>query len=106
MNLSFGDAALAALCNSERRLARRWGHAGHAVGRHLLDLSAAEAATIDQLPGARVHNDGSGEIVVAFDDEILITGIVSDATRDRQGLRADADQMMIRSVDVRGSDQR
>lgn len=107
MNVTFNDAALAALCSSERRLTQRWGsEVGRTVARRLLDLAAVNAATIDRLPGARVNKDGSGETVVTFGDAIVVRGIISNATDDSRGPRADADHMMITRLDVHGSEQR
>ena len=67
MDVTFGDAALAALCNSERRLAQKWGAAtGRAVGRRLLELSATDFEAIPRLPHTRIRTEDSGETVINF----------------------------------------
>lgn len=107
MDLTFRTAALAALCNSERGLARRWGpERGRTVARRLLDLAAADAATLDRLPGAQVSTDGAGETVVAFGDEIVVRGVIRSSDDGTRATRADADHMMITGLDVRGSSRR
>ena len=106
MNVSFSTAALAALCSSEHRLARRWGpEVGRTVGRRLLDLSAAGADALDRLPGARVSTNGSGETIIAFGDYIVVRGVISRSTTGRCMQGADADDIVITSLDALGSDK-
>lgn len=103
MDVTFSSSALAALCNSERHLAQRWGpEVGRTVARRLLDLSAAEAATLGRLPGARVSTNGTGETSVAFGDDIVVRGVISHSEDGAGGARADADCMLITSLDVCG----
>src|SRR4051794_8940583 len=98
MDVSFHTEGLAALCNSERRLAERWGpDLGRVVGRRLLDLAAATAATLEQIPSACVRRRRSGETTVTFADAIVIRGRL-DASR--QARAADADRFVIMSVDA------
>ncbi|PZS37529.1 MAG: hypothetical protein DLM62_18695 [Pseudonocardiales bacterium] len=107
MDLTFSSAALAAVCNSERRLTQRWGlEVGRAVARRLLDLAATDAAALDRLPGARVSINGTGETAVTFGEAIVIRGVISISTDGTCAPRSDADHMVITSLDVHGSDQR
>jgi hypothetical protein len=106
MDVTFRSAALAALCNSERRLAQRWGpEVGRTVARRLLDLAAADAATLDRLPGTRASTDGTGETTLTFGDEIVVRGVISNSKDGANEARADADRLVIISLDVYGSDQ-
>ncbi len=99
MDVRFSSAALAALCNSERRLADRWGdEAGRMVGRRLVELCAADAETVLRLPGASVHHNGTGETVIDFGTVTIRGQISTDGTR--------GDQIVISSVDVQGSAHR
>lgn len=99
MDVSFSSAALAALCNSERKLTDRWGAAaGRTVGRRLVELRAADAVTILRLPGASVHQNGTGEAVIDF-GTVNIWGQISTD-------RASGDRIVINSVDVQGSAHR
>jgi hypothetical protein len=107
MNVTFGDAALAALCNSERRLAQRWGaEAGRAVARRLLELAAVDAETIGLLPRARVRTDKSGETSIDFGGEVVVRGAIIDGSPKGDTVRADCRRLVITSLEVcRSSDQ-
>jgi len=62
MDMTFRSTALAELCTSASRLTQRWGPAvGRAVAQRLLDLAAADTVALDQLPGARISTNGTGE---------------------------------------------
>jgi len=99
MDVTFSSAALAALCNSERRLAGRWGdEAGRTVGRRLVELLAADADTVLRLPGASVDHNGTGETVIDF-GAVTIRGQISTDG-------ASGDRILISSVDVQGSTHR
>jgi hypothetical protein len=99
MDVTFSSAALAALCNSERRLADRWGdEAGRTVGRRLVELLAADADTVLRLPGASVDHNGTGETVIDF-GAVTIRGHISTDG-------ASGDRILISSVDVQGSTHR
>ena len=99
MDVTFSSAALAALCNSERRLADRWGdEAGRTVGRRLVELLAADADTVLRLPGASVDHNGTGETVIDF-GAVTIRGQISTDG-------ASGDRILISSVDVQGSTHR
>jgi hypothetical protein len=99
MDVTFSSAALAALCNSERRLADRWGdEAGRTVGRRLVELWAADADTVLRLPGASVDHNGTGETVIAFGTVTIRGQISTDG--------ASGDRIVISSVDVQGSKHR
>ena len=96
MDVRFSSAALAALCNSERQLADRWGdEAGRTVGRRLLELSAADVDTVPRLPGASVHHNGAVETVIAFGPVTIRGKISTDG--------ASGECIVISSVDVQGS---
>lgn len=76
MDVYFHSAALAALCNSERRLAECWGSsAGRMVGRRLLEISATDSADLDRLPRAEVTRHRRGETTIDFGD-VVITGVI------------------------------
>lgn len=68
VDVTFGEADLAAVCNSERLMVRRWGRDGfEGLGRRLLELAAA--ADLDQvalLPGADVTRDADGAVTIDF----------------------------------------
>jgi hypothetical protein len=101
MDVTFGSAALAALCNSEEHLTQRWGRdIGRIVGRRLLDLVAATAATLDRLPEAKVTVTGTGETTITFADVIVVRGIINAPNAGTRGTLADADHMMITGLDV------
>jgi hypothetical protein len=99
MDVSFQSAALAALCNSERRLADRWGvHTGRTVGRRLLDLGAADVSNLARLPRAEVSRNGRGETVIDYGDDVIVRGIINGGKG--------ADRIVITSLEVQGSVQR
>jgi hypothetical protein len=98
MDVNFSSAALAELCNSEHRLAGRWGRqAGRAVARRLLDLAAADAAAVCRLPGADVSTSGTGETTITFGQEIVIRGVIGDP--------GGAGRILITGLHVNGSEQ-
>ncbi len=106
MDLSFRTPALAALCNSEQRLAQRWGSKlGRTMARRLLEVAAADAATLDRLPGAIVGTDGSGETVITFSGEIVIRGVIDHRKAGTRFVGSDA-HMLISAVDVHGRKER
>jgi hypothetical protein len=96
MDVTFADASLAALCNSENNLARRWGTTGRTVGRRLLELAASDAAALDRLPQAKVSENGMGETVIAFGTEIVIRGVIRTAGGPA------GDGIVITGLDVQG----
>ena len=99
MDVYFHSAALAALGNSERRLAERWGSvAGRAVGRRLLEVGATDSAHLDRLPRAEVSRNHHGETTIDFGD-IAITGVITAEGRDGESL-------VVTSIQVEGSVQR
>ncbi|MDA8359433.1 MAG: hypothetical protein M0Z95_24730 [Actinomycetota bacterium] len=99
MDVRFSTAALAALCNSERRLANRWGdEAGRTVGRRLVELCAADADTVLRLPGASVHQSQTGETVIDFGIVTIRGQISADG--------ASGDRIVISSVEVQGGAHR
>lgn len=96
MDITFSSAALAALCNSEQRLAQRWGpETGRTVGRRLLELSACDTDALERLPRASVTLDGDGTTVIDFDGGIEVRGLVST---DGAG----GDRIVITRLDVQG----
>ena len=100
MDVTFGTAALAALCNSEHRLADRWGaDAGRTVGRRLYELGSADRHNLDRLPRASVSVDGHGETIIDFDGQVIVQGRLST-----NGTRGDC--IVITSLEVQGSTQR
>jgi hypothetical protein len=101
VDVSFSTPALAALCNSERRLVQRWGRVrGRTIARRLLDVAAADAETLDRLPGATVSTDGSGETVIVFGGDIVVRGTIRTMGGDHA--RTDADEIIITSLEVEG----
>lgn len=100
MDLTFGSAALETLCNSERRLAQRWGpRRGHTVARRLLDLAAVDLPSIERLPGVSVSNGRRGRIRISFRDGVVVEAIVADAAAGVRPASAEAERMTIVSVD-------
>ncbi|MGD0985264.1 MAG: hypothetical protein ABSA65_15850 [Acidimicrobiales bacterium] len=107
MDVTFGNKALAALCNSEERLVQRWGpDIGETVARRLFDLAASTAASIDRIPEAEVVVNGTGETTITLSERIVIRGVINSAQARTRRSRADADYMVITSVDVPGSERR
>jgi len=102
MDVYFESAALAALCNSERRLAERWGSvAGRAVGRRLLEVGATASAHLDRLPRAVVSRSRRGETRIDFGD-IAITGVI----RTEGGQDGEGETLVVTSIEVEGGVQR
>lgn len=86
MDVRFGSAPIAALCNSQRRLAERWGHErAQTVQRRLLELAAVDAADIGRLPRANVVSAAHGEAVIDFGGEVVVRGAITagDGTSGR-----------------------
>jgi hypothetical protein len=80
MDVSFRTPALAALCNSERRLAERWGvDDGRTVATRLLDLAAVDADHVGRLPQAQLTTNGAGETTIWFGERIVIEGVITQA---------------------------
>jgi hypothetical protein len=99
MDVFFNSATLAALCNSQRRLANRWGaDAGRTVGRRLLEVGAADAAQLDRLPRADVSRNRRGETTIDFGD-VVIKGAISGDGRE-------GERIVISSVEAEGDEQR
>jgi hypothetical protein len=87
MDISFGSAALATLCNSERRLANRWGaDAGRTVGRRLYELGSSDPHNLDRLPRASLSVDGHGEMTIDFDGEVIVRGHLGSNGTSTDGL--------------------
>jgi hypothetical protein len=106
VDVTFGSAALAALCNSEERLAQRWGlDIGKTVGRRLFDLAASTPSALDRIPEAKISVNGLGETTITFSERIVIRGIINPAHARTHTLRSDADCIVITSLDVQGSDR-
>jgi hypothetical protein len=102
MNVVFGSASLAALCNSEKLLADRWGPGnGRTVGRRLLDLTAIDAAHLRRLPDTEVTTDGDGTTTITFADQIVVNGVITRAN-GRGRAAGDEDRMTITGVAVLG----
>jgi hypothetical protein len=101
MDVSFDSAALAALCSSERQMADAWGDAtGRLVGRWLLDLRAVSVDALARLPAAAIETDDSGQTTITFGD-VIVCGRITDAHG-----AADADQLLIQSIDIEKSQSR
>jgi hypothetical protein len=101
VDLTFGDADLARLCNCERRMVQRWGDDGfRQVGRRLLELAALSHHTeIDLLPSVSVERRPRGSVTVEFDGgELVIRGVLTSASANRNGF--DSDGLRITSVSV------
>ena len=96
MNVTFSTSALAALCNSERRLAKRWGNdVGRTVGRRLYELGAANLDNLHRIPRASVTLDEDGEATIDFGAEIIVRGRLTPG-------EIGEDSIMITSIEVRG----
>jgi hypothetical protein len=101
MDVSFETADLAALCNSERRMAKRWGsEMGRTVGRRLLDVAASTATTLDRIPTARVNANGTGETTVMFAEAIVVRGHIVSSAGSADHTTTDTDSFVIASVEV------
>lgn len=99
MDVYFHRAALATLCNSQRRLADCWGaDAGRTVGRRLLEVGAADSESLKWLPRADVSQNRRGETTIDFGD-VVIRGAISGDGRD-------GERIVISSIEVEGSVQR
>src|SRR5437899_1036198 len=69
------------------------------------DLAGADASSLDQLPEAAVTTRKTGDTTITFSDVIVIRGVISSSKgRSRAGW-ADADRLVITSLDVHGSDE-
>jgi hypothetical protein len=98
MDVTFGSAELARLCNSEQLLARRFGaKIGRTIARRLWDLAAVDAATVGRLPETVVESEGSGETSLTFGGSVLVRGVVTLGGQSRAG--ADGDGMLITGVE-------
>lgn len=82
MDISFPEADLAALCNSERMLADRWSpDCGRNIGRRLLELgAAADLAVVKTLPGAIVEQRVDDTVAICFQPgSIEVIGVLLDS---------------------------
>lgn len=105
MDVTFSSASLAALCNSEERLTRRWGSSiGKTVARRLLDLAAATTTTIETIPEATLVADDAGSASIAFGDRIVVRGVIKSREESNSGGLTDAEQITITSLEVNGSE--
>lgn len=105
VDVSFCSAALAALCNSERRLAERWGgEDGRTIARRLLDLAAVDADHVGRLPWVEISTNGTGETTIRFGERIVVEGVITRASPG--GRVADPDRILVTGVAVEGSDGR
>jgi hypothetical protein len=106
MDVSFDTAGLAALCNSERLMAERWGpDLGRTIGRRLLDLAASTSQAIDRIPTARVDADGLGDTTVTFAGPVVIRGRIDSSGASGNLKGDDEERFVIATVDapLRGS---
>ena len=100
MDVTFRTAALATLCNSQRRLADCWGaDAALLVGRRLVELRSVDADQLDRLPRAEARQTRRGETIIDFDGEVIVRGVISS---DGAG----GERIVINSVEANGSVQR
>ena len=103
--MTFGEAALAAVCNSKHRMVRRWGLDGFEyIGRRLLELTAA--ANLDQvaaLPGAALTRGEEDHVMIRFDrDRVVIRAeLVLDPRRGGAGATLGSDGLHIVTLEVR-----
>jgi hypothetical protein len=105
MDVSFANAALTTLCNSEARLTQRWGPVlGRTLARQLLDLAAVNAEDIEHLPNAVVSTDQVGETTISFGDSIAIRGWISRSNPDRS-VTGESDSMIVTRVTLNRKDR-
>jgi len=98
MDLDFDSEGLAALCNAERLMVERWGpEMGRTIGKRLLDLAAATAATIERIPTASTTRGRDGQMTITFNGAIVISGQLIACA---DGARKDTDQFVIATVIV------
>jgi hypothetical protein len=101
--VSFASPDLAKLCNSREHLARLWGaDIADAVGRRLCDLAAADAATLEQLPGVAVELATGGRITLTVAHRIVLQGRLHTVAPTAH--QADVEHILIDSVAIYGSD--
>jgi hypothetical protein len=103
VDLSFGNAGLAALCNSEQHMVKRWGRDGFTqVGRRLLELSAVrDPSEIELLPYVAVERDASGTVAIDFDrGDVVIEGLLTELTNQHDGATGES-TFCVTSVTVR-----
>lgn len=106
MDVTFADAALAALCNSEQGLTRRWGPvSGRTVARRLLELAAVDEQALSLLPRAQVRMDSAGETIIDFGGEVVIRGSITDRPPGGPATTACRSQLVITSLEVHGNEQ-
>jgi hypothetical protein len=73
MTVAFRDLALAELCNSRQRVVAHWGEQhGQEIARRLVELHAADLASVGRLPRARVEAGADREMVIRFGSDIEI----------------------------------
>lgn len=105
MDVSFANAALAAVCNSEDRLVARWGpDVGRLVARRLLELAAADADAVDRLPRAQVRPDAhSGEKIIDFGGEVVVRGQILDGAPAASDTTERRSRLLITGLEARRS---
>lgn len=77
MVLTFVDASLATICNSERRLVAQWGRDGFdRIGRRLGELAAVDGTDLEHLPSIDISNNPDGSVTLSFDrGDLMIHGV-------------------------------
>lgn len=104
MIVSFGSAALAALCNSKEALSRRWGAKyATAIARRLCELSAATADTIGDIPFSTFSVDGSDEVSITFGGSVVVRGVLHRLPGAGPRTTIDEDHILITSLDIHES---
>jgi len=102
MEVSFETADLAVLCNSQRRMAERWGpKTSRTVGRRLIDLAASTATTIERIPDASIETRSDGKTTITFADAVVVRGVLQASAPRVDKTAADADCFVISSVEVK-----
>lgn len=106
VDVNFGSAELARVCNSEEALAERWGApAGRLIARRLCDLAAVDLVALDRLPEARVETTTSGLLRVSFGETMTIHGVLTPAGPTSVS-PANGQGLLITSVNIKGTDVR
>lgn len=105
MDVTFGSAELAQLCNSSERLGQQWGEAGREVSRRLCDLAAVDSDALQRLPGLRLHVGSAGQVSLSFSGPVWIGGVLTPG-QPAGRLPAEKAGILVTSVEAEGTEVR
>lgn len=105
MEVTFGESELAALCNSEHLMVRRWGRdVFEYLGRRLFELAgAADLDHVTALPGVTLSRDGPDRVTIGFDRGRLVVNaqLIERPEKRGAGTKMEQDGLHIIGLDVR-----